>query len=654
VLYGSMVWRRRNSIPLLVSGLAALAVGGCPPTDPPPDLTVDVTTEGEGTVSQETDGNMVTLTAVPDEGWVFDGWSGAGGIDQNANPLVVDATQIDGITANFIVDEEPPPSPGDSDGDGVRDTLDDCPDTPAGTPVDSSGCTAEGPDGDGDGVPDGADRCGDTASGAVVDATGCAAEQRDGDSDGVNDALDECPSTPVGATVNEVGCPVSQPGTPDDDGDGVANDIDQCADTADGADVDANGCAAGQLDADGDGVNDEVDECPGTPPRTQVSANGCPGAAPPPPPPPQNCGNGVVDPPEECDGGSGGETALCNSNCTTSRCGDGIVNVHSGEQCDDGNTVNGDGCEANCQNGITNELCSAPIAVSDGTRTYSNVGSTTDGPDEPALCDFFNRTNVESDIWFCYTATCTGTALVSLCGSDYDTKLAVYAGCDCPTSAPLACSDDDCGTGVENVQSRVTVAVTTGQKYLVRVGGYDVEQGDGRLTIGCNVDACANGSGDCLAASPTNDPGCGDATCCATTCELDRFCCDVTWDATCAGEAEGVCDGSFRACGPASGVCGLPDNTPGCDNTSCCNEVCLVDPYCCLEEWDGTCVDEAESMCFLTCGASAGDRDCGSPHPGLPGCNNDPCCAAVCAQDPFCCDTEWDQVCADKAATECP
>jgi len=348
---------------------------------------------------------------------------------------------------------------------------------------------------------------------------------------------------------------------------------------------------------------------------------------------------------------------------TTGKCaladrdGDGVPDskdncpgVANPDQADsDGDGV-GDACDTG---GHANDSCDAAVAVSDGTRSYSNLGATTDGPNEPSMCNFFNRTNVESDIWYCYTATCTGTAYVSLCGSDFDTRLAVYAGCDCPTSAPLACSDDDCGTGVENVQSRVTVAVTTGQKYLVRVGGYDVEQGDGRLTIGCNVDACANGSGDCLAASPTNDPGCGDATCCATTCELDRFCCDVTWDATCAGEAEGVCDGSFRACGPASGVCGLPDNTPGCDNASCCNEVCLVDPFCCLEEWDGTCVDEAESMCFLTCGASAGDRDCGSPHPGLPGCNNEACCTLVCTTDPFCCDTEWDQVCADKAATDC-
>jgi hypothetical protein len=302
--------------------------------------------------------------------------------------------------------------------------------------------------------------------------------------------------------------------------------------------------------------------------------------------------------------------------------------------------------------GLVNDSCGSAIAVGDGTRSYSNSGATTDGPEDPA-CNFgfADRGQVGADMWYCYTASCTGTAAASLCGSDYDTKLAVYAGCDCPTAAPLDCSDDDCGTGVGNVQSRVTFAATAGQSYLVRVGGYLGEQGDGKLTIGCNVDACANGSGDCFVASPTEGAGCGDATCCGKTCDLDRFCCDVTWDATCAGEAEGVCDGSFRACGPGSGVCGTPDNTPGCDSASCCNKVCLVDPFCCLDSWDATCVDEANSMCFLTCGIGAGG--CHAAHT-TPGCNADACCQAVCTEDPFCCDTNWDQTCVDDAAALCP
>jgi cysteine-rich repeat protein len=32
------------------------------------------------------------------------------------------------------------------------------------------------------------------------------------------------------------------------------------------------------------------------------------------------------------------------------RCGDHIVQADQGEQCDDGNTISGDGCSSRCQN----------------------------------------------------------------------------------------------------------------------------------------------------------------------------------------------------------------------------------------------------------------------------------------------------------------
>ena len=48
------------------------------------------------------------------------------------------------------------------------------------------------------------------------------------------------------------------------------------------------------------------------------------------------------------------------------------------------------------------------------------------------------------NIWYCYTASCTGEATVSLLGSGYDTKLAVYNGCACEPSLGeiIGCNDD--------------------------------------------------------------------------------------------------------------------------------------------------------------------------------------------------------------------
>lgn len=66
-----------------------------------------------------------------------------------------------------------PAPPVDSDGDGVIDTLDKCPGTPAGVTVDAQGCPV---DSDKDGVADYLDKCPTTPLGTSVDAKGCAIE----------------------------------------------------------------------------------------------------------------------------------------------------------------------------------------------------------------------------------------------------------------------------------------------------------------------------------------------------------------------------------------------------------------------------------------------------------------------------------------------
>ncbi len=70
------------------------------------------------------------------------------------------------------------------------------------------------------------------------------------------------------------------------------------------------------------------------------------------------CGNGVVDPGEECDDGAENSDQVadaCRSDCTLPVCGDGVTDA--GEECDDGNTADGDACttacrEARCGDGI--------------------------------------------------------------------------------------------------------------------------------------------------------------------------------------------------------------------------------------------------------------------------------------------------------------
>ena len=128
-------------------------------------------------------------------------------------------------------------------------------------------------DTDGDGVFDDKDNCPNTPAGEAVDSDGCADSQKDGDNDGVTDDLDTCPDTPAGEAVDASGCAESQKDT---DGDGVTDDLDTCPDTPAGEAVDASGCAELQKDTDGDGVTDDLDTCPDTPIGISVDANGCP------------------------------------------------------------------------------------------------------------------------------------------------------------------------------------------------------------------------------------------------------------------------------------------------------------------------------------------------------------------------------------------
>ncbi len=121
------------------------------------------------------------------------------------------------------------PGRGDSDGDGVPDGKDQCPNTPAGAKVDKKGCPT---DTDRDGVPDYMDQC-VTPAGAKVDEKGCSL---DSDGDGVADEDDMCPGTPAGSRVDDTGCP------PDSDGDGVSDAMDQCPGTPEGWSVDTRGC----------------------------------------------------------------------------------------------------------------------------------------------------------------------------------------------------------------------------------------------------------------------------------------------------------------------------------------------------------------------------------------------------------------------------
>ncbi len=126
--------------------------------------------------------------------------------------------------------EEPEPvveGPKDSDGDGLNDDKDACPDKAEDRDdfEDADGCPD--PDNDKDGIGDATDRCVNEAEDVdnFEDDDGC--PEADNDKDGLADLADKCPNEPEDKDgfADEDGCP-----DPDNDGDGVADANDKCPD----------------------------------------------------------------------------------------------------------------------------------------------------------------------------------------------------------------------------------------------------------------------------------------------------------------------------------------------------------------------------------------------------------------------------------------
>ena len=67
------------------------------------------------------------------------------------------------------------------------------------------------------------------------------------------------------------------------------------------------------------------------------------------------CGNGIVDVGEQCDDGNIESGDGCTAACRDEVCGNGVPDV--GEECDDGNTTAGDGCSPTC----TLEICGSGV-----------------------------------------------------------------------------------------------------------------------------------------------------------------------------------------------------------------------------------------------------------------------------------------------------
>ncbi|MFM1805420.1 MAG: hypothetical protein RL136_2299 [Planctomycetota bacterium] len=146
-------------------------------------------------------------------------------------------------------------------------------------------------------------------------------------------------------------------------------------------------------------------------------------------------------------------------------------------------------------------------------------------------------------------------------------------------------------------------------------------------------------------------PGCDSEACCLAVCNLDPTCCVINWDSNCVLFANNACIGYCGA--EASGNCFAAHANPACNDATCCDAVCTLDPFCCSSAWDTNCALFAGFACPGnpgTCGVT--QASCFEPHT-QGACNDVDCCNAVCSIDPSCCDQSWDTICVFTAEKVC-
>ena len=131
-----------------------------------------------------------------------------------------------------------------------------------------------------------------------------------------------------------------------------------------------------------------------------------------------------------------------------------------------------------------NDECDGAITLVDGLTDFSNIDASDSGYGVSLTCSDSNGPTLVSDVWFSYSAPCTGFVTISTCGlTDYDDRFVVYAeasGCPNSKSDVYACADDSCDSS-----SSVTFLGIEGQQFQIRIGSVAGAEGSGQIQVSC-------------------------------------------------------------------------------------------------------------------------------------------------------------------------
>ncbi len=149
-------------------------------------------------------------------------------------------------------------------------------------------------------------------------------------------------------------------------------------------------------------------------------------------------------------------------------------------------------CVAHAQ--PSNDACATATAIGvNDTATGDTTSATTDLPD----VDCLGSSSATHDVWFALTPASSGVLTVASCDSDFDTVLAAYdGGC---AGGEAACSNSGFGACTDTSRARITLEVSAGTDYRVRLAGLDGASGMYELTTTFTP---APANDDCINATP--------------------------------------------------------------------------------------------------------------------------------------------------------
>ncbi len=189
------------------------------------------------------------------------------------------------------------------------------------------------------------------------------------------------------------------------------------------------------------------------------------------------CGNGAQDEGEQCDDGNTADGDGCSATCELESqgiCGDGFRSP--GEQCDDGNTADGDGCSALCEVELVEVVCQELAPLSSGSCEVTEGDATTALVGDVLAPDGIYR---------------GGTVLVDASG------VISCVGCDCDTTGAtvITCPEGVISPGLINSHDHLTFVqndpyTDNGERYEHR---HDWRKGlRGHTRIGAQGQASGN------------------------------------------------------------------------------------------------------------------------------------------------------------------